>query len=481
MKSNLRRLIKAVIIALLIAEPYPAISQIKWIETTNMKPWAERQAKFTNLSDNKIDATILLDQKEQIVDGFGACFNELGWTALSVLDDKNRDNIIKNLFDPENGLKLNICRMPIGANDYARDYYSLNDSAGDFEMKYFSIARDKEMLIPYIKEAMKYRPDLKIWGSPWTPPYWMKTNNHYACSPSATNGLANELKGKEDITQFRMQPDYLNSYAKYFIEYIQAYRKEGINIMGIHVQNEMNSCQNFPSCIWTAKDLGVFIGKYLGPAVNSSVHGVQIWYGTYERPSVGKIDTIMQDPLSSKYIDGISFQWAGKQAIPGVHLKYPGLKLMQSETECGYGSNDWESAEYTFSLMKLYFENGISVYSFWNSILDESGKSMWGWKQNSMITVNSKTKEISYNPEFYLLKHFSYFIQPGARKLKTSGNNAEVLAFINPDKSLVVIIENKEEGARITNLQIGKRLLSVQLQPHSFNTFKITGKLGPSF
>jgi glucosylceramidase len=106
---------------------------------------------------------------------------------------------------------------------------------------------------------------------------------------------------------------------------------------------------------------------------------------------------------------------------------------------------------------------------------------MWGWKQNSMITVNSKTKEISYNPEFYLLKHFSYFIQPGARKLKTSGNNAEVLAFINPDKSLVVIIENKEEGARITNLQIGKRLLSVELQPHSFNTFKITGELGPSF
>jgi glucosylceramidase len=468
------------IIALLIVAPYPAISQIKWIETTNIKQWVESHAKLTELSDNKIDATILLDQKEQIVDGFGACFNELGWTALSVLDVNSRNNIIKSLFDPEVGLKLNICRMPIGANDYARDYYSLNDSVGDFEMKYFSIARDKEMLIPYIKEAMKYRPDLRIWGSPWTPPSWMKTNNHYACSPSATNGLATELRGNENVTQFRMEPDYLNSYAKYFVRYIQAYRNEGINIMGIHVQNEMNSCQNFPSCIWAAKDLGIFIGKYLGPAINSTVPGVQIWYGTYERPSVEKIDTIMQDPLSSKYINGISFQWAGKQAIAGVHNKYSDMKLMQSETECGNGSNDWKAAEYTFSLMKFYFENGISVYSFWNSILDESGKSMWGWKQNSMITVNSKTKEITYNPEFYLLKHFSYFVQPGARKLKTSGNNAELLAFVNPDKSLVIIIENKDEEARITNLQIGRKQMTVQLQPHSFNTFKITGKLKPA-
>jgi glucosylceramidase len=278
-----------------------------------------------------------------------------------------------------------------------------------------------------------------------------------------------------------MEPDYLNSYAKYFIRYIQAYRNEGINITGIHVQNEMNSCQNFPSCIWTAKDLGIFIGKYLGPEVHSIVPGIQIWYGTYERPSVEKIDTIMQDPLSSKYISGISFQWAGKQAISGVHNKYPDMKLMQSETECGYGSNNWEAAEYTFSLMKLYFENGISVYSFWNSILDESGKSMWGWKQNSMITVNSKTKEITYNPEFYLLKHFSYFVQPGARKLKTSGNNTELLAFINPDKSLIVIIENKDEEARIIKLQVGRKQLTVQLKPHSFNTFKITGKLKPAF
>ena len=223
------------------------MGQIQWVQTTNTNQWVQSQIKLASLSASTIDATILLNEQEQTVDGFGACFNELGWTALSVLDNQARENIVRNLFDPKEGLKLNICRMPIGANDYALDYYSLNDSVGDFEMKYFNISRDKERLIPYIKMAMKYRPDLQVWGSPWTPPAWMKTNSHYACRPTATNGLAKELSGKEGITQFIMEPAYLASYANYFVKYIQAYRNEGINIVGIHPQNEMNSCQNFPS------------------------------------------------------------------------------------------------------------------------------------------------------------------------------------------------------------------------------------------
>ena len=86
----------------------------------------------------------------------------------------------------------------------------------------------------------------------------MKTNNHYACRPDVNNGMTAEQAGQEGMTQFRMQPAYLNAYALYFTKYIQAYRNEGINLTGIHVQNEMNSCQNFPSCIWTARRSGYF-------------------------------------------------------------------------------------------------------------------------------------------------------------------------------------------------------------------------------
>jgi glucosylceramidase len=96
---------------------------------------------------------------------------------------------------------------------------------------------------------------------------------------------------------------------------------------------------------------------------------------------------------------------------------------------------------------------------------------MWGWKQNSMITVNSASKEVVYNPEYYLLKHFSSFILPGASKVKTTGDNSGLLAFINPDKSIVIIAENAGETSKETKIQVGKKVLTVQLEPHSFNTF----------
>jgi glucosylceramidase len=98
---------------------------------------------------------------------------------------------------------------------------------------------------------------------------------------------------------------------------------------------------------------------------------------------------------------------------------------------------------------------------------------MWGWKQNSIITVTSSTKEVVYNPEFYLLKHFSYYIQPGAIKLKTEGDNSGLLAFLNPDKSVILIVGNIDNVARETNIRVGNKILSVIMEPHSFNTFKI--------
>ena len=75
------------------------------------------------------------------------------------------------MFAPGAGLNFTVCRMPIGASDYATNWYSLDDTPGDFELKQFNLDRDRTLLLPYIKAAMKYQPELKVWGSPWSPPY----------------------------------------------------------------------------------------------------------------------------------------------------------------------------------------------------------------------------------------------------------------------------------------------------------------------
>jgi glucosylceramidase len=444
--------------------------KIKSITTTNETRWVINENLQTEEIENTKENIIEIDtsKKAQVVDGFGGCFNELGWEALSVLPSPVKDSIIKTLFDTESGCKFNICRMPIGANDYSVDWYSHNESPSDYEMKNFTIERDMLRLIPYIKQAQRYNPNLSIWASPWCPPSWMKTNNHYACAAAEVNNLKPEKSGKEMVTQFIMEPKVLSSYALYFSKFVDAYKKENINISAVHVQNEPNSCQNFPSCVWRPEDLAIFIGDYLAPAMENKT---EIWLGTIERPNPERVDTILKHPKAGQSIKGVGFQWGGKGAISYVKKTYPQLKLMQSETECGNGSNDWAAAEYTFDLLKHYFENGANSYMYWNMILDESGKSQWGWKQNSMISIDIKNKKAVYNPEFYLMKHFSSCINPGARVINLPDPNS--LAFLNPNGEIILIIMNKELNEVKQNIKINNKFYSLTVPGKSINTFII--------
>ncbi len=123
-----------------------------------------------------------------------------------MLDDAGRRDVMRRLFDPIEGLGFSICRVPIGANDYALDRYTLNETAGDFEMKHFSIERDRISLIPYIKEAMSIQPKLRLWASAWTPPTWMKDNRTF------------------DSGNFLDDPKMYRAYALYLLKFIQAYR-----------------------------------------------------------------------------------------------------------------------------------------------------------------------------------------------------------------------------------------------------------------
>ncbi|GAL81896.1 O-glycosyl hydrolase family 30 [Algibacter lectus] len=188
------------------------------------------------------------------------------------------------------------------------------------------------------------------------------------------------------------------------------------------------------------------------------------------------MDDVLQYKNTEDYVTGVGFQWAGKGAIEAVHAKYPDMQLMQTETECGDGSNDWKAAEYTFNLMKHYFENGANSYMYWNMVLDETGKSQWGgWKQNSMISIDSNTKAIKYNPEFYLMKHLSAFVAPGSVKLSASGDTNNALAFYNKaNNEVTVLAYNNTSEAQELALNINNEIVKVALDGKSFNTLAVS-------
>ncbi len=434
--------------------------------------WQTSTEKLSDFkADRHIKIVIDINHPLQVIDGFGGCFNEKGWDVLQKLSQKEREKVFSSLFNMENGCRFTIYRIPIGANDYAIDWYSHNETPMDFEMDNFSIERDKQRLIPYIKNAMGYNPDLKIFASPWCPPTWMKTNGHYAClSDKRVNDLPENKQGEEMVDQFIMEDQYLDAYALYFSKFISAYKSEGIPIYSVHVQNEPNSCQNFPSCVWTPSSLARFIGKHLGPKLEADHPDIELWLGTIERPQPARVDEILLVENAKKYIKGVGFQWAGKGLIEYVNKQYPTMELMQTETECGDGSNNWAALEYTFDLMKHYFANGANSYLYWNMVLDHTGSSQWGWQQNSIVTID-ENNQVVYNPEFYLMKHFSYFVEKGARYLKSDDENTVV--FLNPDNKIIIISYNSANVPVNKQFCISNKKVNICLKAKTLSTIVV--------
>lgn len=404
--------------------------------------------------------------------GFGGCFNEFGWEALKIVDNTKQETILKELFSPQ-GANFTYNRLPIGASDYSLDFYSLNEVKNDFEMKNFNIDRDKQSLIRYIKKAKQYNQDIQLFASPWCPPSWMKANDHYASiSSTKYNTLSPDMESVTGTTGFKMQKGMLKAYALYFSKFFDAYDNEGIIIRDLHVQNEVLAEQIFPSCIWQPQDIALFIGDYLGPRFEKENRKVNIWLGTLNVPDFSYVQKAMNNHKAARYIRGFGFQWDGKKIIADVKQAYPHLSLIQTENECGNGENNWKSAEYTWSLIKHYINNGAQAYLYWNFILETPGVSHWGWVQNSMVTINKTTREVTFTPEYYLMKHLSHFVKPGASLVHVS-DNTDLLAFKNPDGKIMVIIANQEDREVAMSLKILGKHINLKLKAKSFNTVAI--------
>ncbi len=439
--------------------------------STQQNGWEKQKVEVSrNISSKAIELN--KNDKAQEVKGIGGCFNEMGWDALQILPAERQQEVINALFSPD-GVAFDYCRIPLGANDFSLSYYSYDDTADDFGLQNFNISRDRYILIPYIKAAMKVNPSLRVWASPWTPPAWMKTNNHYASTPhDKYNGLPKERAIADKSTGFKMQDGYLSTYADYFVKFINAYADEGIKISAVCPQNEPCSNQIFPSCKWRPEDLVYFVGRYLGPTFEKNNVDADIIFGTINTSDPNYVRTAMNDADASKYVNGAGFQWDGKKAIPVIHEEYPDLMLMQTETECGDGHNSWDYAEYTWDLMRHYFVNGANSYNYWNMILPRPGVSPWGWNQNSMVTIDKATKEVTFNPEYYLMKQLSHNVRTGAYRLNTPADS-DMIAFENPDGSVAVIMGNRTDNENPVEFALDGKNYSTVLRPHSFTSILI--------
>jgi glucosylceramidase len=153
---------------------------------------------------------------------------------------------------------------------------------------------------------------------------------------------------------------------------------------------------------------------------------------------------------------------------------YPDIPLIQSENECGDGENTWKFAMYVFDLMRHYVSNGAVAYVYWNMVLEQGGRSTWGWHQNSMISIDPAKRTVIKNPEFYMMKHYSRFIKPGALRLGLAGQWAgNAAAFRNPNGTTIFAVSNPFPEKRALCLEHSKKRYNLILEPRSVNTIVI--------
>lgn len=464
----------------------------KWISSTENQKWNIGKLRLRSNGDNAPVIAVSRNMDAiQVFQKWGTCFNELGWDALNQLSLENQEIILENLFSDTGDLRFSAGRIPMNANDYARDWYSCDEVDGDFQLKYFNIDRDKSSLIPYVRRAMKFNPDMTFWASPWSPPSWMKVNHYYSVKSSDKNEMSPRLdnilyEGKKDENKayypkqlavndyFIQDSRYLQTYADYFCRFISAYKKEGINISRVMFQNEPWAYTIYPGCAWLPESILDFNIEYLGPTLKKEHPDVELYLGTLNTNRFDVVDRILSDNRLDKTVVGLGVQWWSKDIIDKIRAKYPQYRYMQTESECGSGTFDWKAAEYTFNLINHYLGNGCEEYTFWNAILCDDGKSGWGWKQNALIRVFSEDKSFVYTPEYYAVKHFSNKITKGTRILEYKDGRKDklpVMVALNPDGKYIVIAGNFDDADKRVTIKLDNKFLDVVLSAHSFNTF----------
>lgn len=402
--------------------------------------------------------------KYQTILGFGGAFTEAAAYTLARMGGVQRQEVIEKYFDPDNGLGYSIGRVHIHSCDFSLGNYTYVDD-GDELLKSFSIEHDTKLIIPLIKEAEAQRGEkLKILASPWSPPSWMKSNNEM------NNGGY-------------LLPKYYQTWAKYFVKFIQEYIKVGIPIWGVSVQNEPEAVQIWDSCIFTEAEERDFIKNYLGPELEAAgLSDVKIVINDHNRDIIVKrAKKVLEDPEASKYVWGTGFHWYVSEEFSNVgrvHDMFPDKHLLFTEgcQEGGVQLGEWFTGERYGRNMIGDLNNWCEGYLDWNITLDETGgPNHVGNFCDAPVICDTVSGKVHYNSSFYYIGHFSKYIKPGAVRIFSDCSHMEIYmtAFENPDGSKITVIMNEGESGHRISLDVGSGYVNDFIDSHSIVTYII--------
>jgi glucosylceramidase len=416
---------------------------------------------FEASGNSNVDITVDTTQRYQTVDGFGFTLTSGSTTLINGLAAA-KPALLQELFgNASNAIGISYLRISIGASDLSANVYTYDDMpAGqtDPALANFSLDPDRAKgtgLIPLLKEILAINPHIKILGSPWTPPVWMKTNG------SSVGGS--------------LKPQYYDVYAQYFVKYIQQMKAEGITIDAITPQNEPLHPGNNPSLLMTAEQQRDFIKNSLGPAFKAA--GITTKIIVYDH-NCNKPEyplTILNDPAAKTFVDGSAFHlYEGDiSALSTVYNAHPDKHV--------YFTEQWTSSEGDFKDDLLWHLKNVVIGSMrnrsrialeWNLANDPEFKphTPGGCTQcKGALTIGDS---VSRNVSYYIIAHASKFVPPGS--IRVASNNTGNLysaAFETPAKKKVLIVLNDSASSAAFNIRFNNKRVASELPAGSVGTY----------
>lgn len=396
----------------------------------------------------------------QTMDGFG--FSLTGGSAYNInkLAVAERQKLLRELFSTDkDAISINYLRISIGASDLDATVFSYDDlPAGqtDETLQHFSIEPDKAILIPLLKEIIAINPTIKIMGTPWSAPKWMKTNN---------NSIGGSLK-----------PQYYSVYAQYLVKYIQAMRSEGIAIDAITVQNEPLHDGNNPSMYMTSNDMKTFVKSHLGPAFQTAGISTKIVVYDHNCDYPEYATNILSDADAAQYVDGSAFHlYAGDiSALSLVHDAYPAKNLYFTEQWVGGPSNF--GGDMQWHLVNLIIgasRNWAKCVLEWNLASDQNYQphTNGGCTQcEGALTINNG---VTRNVSYYIIGHASKFLPVNSVRINSNYiTELPNVAFRTPSGKKVLIVINTSNELKTFNISFKGKLAPTSLPSGAVATYQ---------
>lgn len=418
--------------------------------------------KKLNIKSSEMSGASIEIKLDEIINsnlsGIGGAFNEQGGEAFMSLSEKDKKKLVKNLFNTKKGIGFSMCRTAIGSSDFGLGAYSYSETPEDFDMKHFSIERDKTSVIPFINAAYSQNSELKMFASPWSPPAWMKY------SSKMDGGDKDKANNK-----LKADPEIYDAYALYFTKYVQEYTKSGVHIDRLVIQNETDMNPKYPGCDMLPEQMAELAFNHIRPTFKKAGVKTEIWAGTFRafRKDAEKFLTLK----GGETIDGIGLQYCRRDQIKSLNSDYPNMDFMHTEGRCENGKNTMEQARKRFGEVCMWINGGSENFCYWNIVLNEASKSGWGWKQNSLIKIDREAKTVSYNADYAPMALLSKFIRPGNQSLNsTAAEKLNVLA-VRGEEQLVVFLQNDTDTVAAQQLKIADKFYNVELPATSLCAF----------